>query len=122
VLPEAAQTVFLQNVAQQVQCNSSSAQIWQGLQTYIFAYPALFFLACPRVLCDCAVHRYDFQFEKQSAANLPLPGIECSMTGAAAAAALEAAGSQQHLGLSLPRLTAAQRQSLRQQQQQLAQV
>lgn len=81
------------------------------------AYTALFF-AC---LCWCAVRRYDFQFEKQSAAHLPLPGIECSMAGAAADADAVAAGSKQHLGLPLPRLTADQRQSLRQQQQ-LAQV
>jgi hypothetical protein len=63
--------------------------------------------------------RFDFQFEKQSAANLPLPGFECSIEGRQTEAAA-AAGGKQHPGLSLPRLTAAQRQRLR--EQQLAQI
>lgn len=73
-------------------------------------------LHAPVVLCAC---RFDFEFERQSAAGLPLPGEECSSSGStkpAAAAAATVAGSTRPGGLHLPRLTAAQRERLTQQQ------
>ena len=93
---------------------------WQGLQTYIWLTQLCVLRVCVGVLSAGMT---------SSLRSRVRPTCRCQassgrMAGAAAAAnAADTAGSKQHsAGLSLPRLTADQRQSLRQQQQQLAQV